>query len=83
MPPPPPVAFSMTGSPIRSAAAAASSTDRRRPVPGNSGTPAASARSRAVCLSPKVSICSGVGPIQVSPAASAARAAATFSDRNP
>ena len=40
---------------------------RAGPVPGASGTPAASAAARAVCLAPNSSSCSGVGPTNAMP----------------
>ena len=42
-PPPPADAFSSTGKPISSAAACAALASSMRPVPGTTGTPAASA----------------------------------------
>lgn len=52
-------------------------------MPGSSGTPAAIAASRAVCLLPNTSRCSGDGPAKTSPASSQARANAASSERNP
>ena len=47
------------------------------------GTPALFIRSRASVFEPIASIASGGGPIQVSPAASTARAKSAFSARKP
>ncbi len=83
MPPPPPVALTMTGKPISLAAATASSAEASRPVPAIIGTPAARARSRAVCFAPNASRCAGAGPTKASPASSTCRAKPAFSDRKP
>ncbi len=83
MPPPPPVALTITGSPVDSAAVTASSELASSSVPASSGTPAALARARAVCFSPKAVIWSAVGPAKRRPASSTARAKAAFSERNP
>ena len=65
------------------AAATASSAEASRPVPAIIGTPAARASSRAACLAPNASSCSGVGPTNPMPASSTARAKSAFSDRKP
>jgi hypothetical protein len=83
MPPPPPVAFTITGKPISRACATASSAVSSSPVPAIIGTPAARASARAVCLPPNASSCSGVGPTNPMPASSTARAKSAFSDRKP
>ena len=61
----------------------AASTSASNPVPGNSGTPLASAIARAVCLSPKSRICPGVGPMKAIPASSHLSANSAFSLKNP
>jgi hypothetical protein len=50
---------------------------------GASGAPTFSATWRAVTLSPRASIASGDGPIQIMPAAMTARANSAFSARKP
>jgi hypothetical protein len=68
---------------MSAARASASSTSDSRPVPGSSGTPAVIAASRAVCLLPNTSRCSGDGPANAIPASSQARAKAASSERKP
>ncbi len=68
---------------MREAASSASSSEASSPVPGASGTPAASAAARAVCFAPKSSSCSGVGPTNTIPASSQRRANAASSERKP
>ncbi len=70
LPPPPAAAFTRTGKAVSS------------PV-GTTGTPAATAISRAASLRPIRSITSGAGPIQVRPASATARANPALSDRKP
>ncbi len=82
VPPPPALAFTSSGNPT-SAPAAARSVSGVTSASGSVGTPAARARSFAVCLTPMASMASGGGPTQVRPAAVTARANAAFSDRNP
>ncbi len=83
MPPPPPVAFTMTGKPISAAAATASLADDSSPVPGIMGTPTARASDLAVCFSPNASSCPGAGPTNAMPASSTCRANPAFSERKP
>lgn len=84
VPPPPAVAFSMTGNPSFSLSLTASSSLAISScVPGSTGTPAFCASSLAVCLKPKVSMLSGLGPTQAMPAAATSRAKSVFSDRKP
>ena len=52
-------------------------------VPGASGAPTFSATCRADTLSPRRSMASGEGPIQVRPASITARAKSGFSARKP
>ena len=66
-PPPPAEALRITGYPISAAASRASSTDCKASVPGTIGTPASRATRRAVALSPKARMFSGVGPMKVIP----------------
>jgi hypothetical protein len=73
----------MTGKPISSAAVTALAASVSRPVPGASATPCASASARALCLRPKASMFSGVGPMKTMPASLQACAKAALSDRNP
>lgn len=83
-PPPPNAALMATGRPYwstNSSTSAASATGLR--VPGASGAPTFSATWRAETLSPRRSIASGDGPIQVRPAAMTARAKSAFSARKP
>lgn len=68
---------------MRSAAVSADGRSGRSPVPGASGTPAASAAARAVCLAPKSSSWAAVGPTKTIPASSQRRANSASSERNP
>jgi hypothetical protein len=52
-------------------------------VPATRGAPTFSAMCRALTLSPRLSIASGGGPIQIRPASITAWAKARFSARNP
>ncbi len=83
MPPPPAVLFSITGKPMRAAELRASSALASSPLPGSSGTPCTSAISRDVCFKPNERICSGVGPMNATPARSHASANSAFSERKP
>ena len=83
IPPPPAVLFSIRGNPIPADAAIASSREPTNPVPGQSGTPAATASSRAVCFSPNFRIASGDGPSQTQPSASMRSANSAFSLSSP
>ena len=74
-PPPPADAFTSTG---RSSSVTAAGSRSVR-----TGTPASAISFLAATFEPISSIDSGVGPIQVSPAAATSRAKAAFSDRNP
>ncbi len=83
-PPPPNAALIATGQPNSSPKAtisAGSVTDSDRP--GTPATPARSAASRALILSPMVSIASGGGPTNVTPLATMVRAKSAFSEKNP
>ena len=72
------------GRPTSSANAMTSAAPATGPgVPGASGAPTFSATARAVTLSPRDSIASGDGPIQMSPAFCTARAKSAFSARKP
>ncbi len=52
-------------------------------MPGTTGTPASSIRRRAVVLTPMLSIASGGGPMNTSPARAHARAKPACSAKNP
>jgi len=82
MPPPPPDGLTMTGKPMRWAAsiAAAGST---APLPGVTGTPWATASSRAASFDPSFRMADAGGPMNLIPAASHASGNAAFSDRKP
>ena len=68
LPPPPAVAFIITGYPISLAASLACSASLNNPsTPGTTGTPAAIMVAFAVILSPMEFIISGVGPINLIP----------------
>jgi hypothetical protein len=83
-PPPPMAALMMTGKPTSLTNPAASSYFSMAPsVPGTVGTPALSANSRALTLSPSPSMVSGRGPMKAMPASSTAFANSGFSDRKP
>lgn len=83
MPPPPDIAFSVTGKPISSAARTAIPSSCTSPwVPGKIGTLAFWERSRATCLTPKASMISGDGLAQPRPASLASLAKWAFSKRN-
>ena len=71
LPPPPAAAFTSTGNPSVLAAR------------GTTGTPAATAISRAASLRPMLSITVDDGPTSWMPAASTSAAKAARSDRNP
>lgn len=83
IPPPPALLLTIIGYPIASALASAVLTSSTRPVPGKSGPPASWASFRARCLSPRLRICCGVGPIHVSPLTSQASAKSALPERNP
>ena len=84
MPPPPAVAFSITGKPSLSLSFTASCSFLIKPwEPGTTGTSALTERSLAVCFKPNDSMLSGLGPTHTLPAAATARAKSAFSDRNP
>ena len=70
LPPPPAAALTSTGKPASSPR-------------GTTGTPAATAISRAASLRPILSITSAGGPTKLMPAATTARANSARSDRNP
>ena len=83
-PPPPALALTIRGKPIsRPAASAAAASRTGASVPGDTGTPAADTRLRALILSPICSITSAEGPTQTSPWSSTRRANSAFSARNP
>ena len=83
-PPPPKAALIATGRPCSSANASTSSGPLTGSVvPATSGAPARMAMCRAVTLSPSARIASGLGPIQVSPAAMTSAAKSAFSARKP
>ena len=67
-PPPPAVALSISGYPMRAAAALASSRVSTPPrLHGATGTPTSSAMSLDPILSPSRRIASGLGPMKVTP----------------
>ena len=83
-PPPPKAALIATGSPCSLANATISSASSTgSAVPGTSGALARAAMWRALTLSPRESMASGEGPIQVSPASMTAWAKEAFSARKP
>jgi hypothetical protein len=63
--------------------AAASASSVRGGVPGTTGIPARSMRSRARTLSPTASMAWGGGPMKTIPASLQAAAKAGFSERKP
>ena len=77
LPPPPAAAFTRTGKLV--------SVGRAPPRPraGTTGTPAATATSRAWSLRPIVSITSAEGPTKTSPASTTAWTKAARSERKP
>ena len=84
LPPPPAVAFKITGYPISLAKVFASSTLSNKPLPpGTTGTPALIMVSLAVILSPILLIISGVGPINLIPWSAQICANLAFSAKNP
>ena len=83
-PPPPYAALIATGRPCSVAKATISSASTTGSgVPGTRGAFARAAMWRALTLSPRESIASGEGPIQVSPASITAWANEAFSARKP
>ena len=83
-PPPPKAALIATGQPLDSPNATTSAASRRaRSGPERTPRLRAAAASRALILSPIVSIASGGGPTKVAPAPATARAKAAFSARKP
>ena len=83
-PPPPAVALSINGYPIRSAAASAASSDSTAPrLHGATGTPTSSAISFEPILSPSLRIASALGPMNVTPIRSHSSANAGSSATNP
>jgi hypothetical protein len=83
-PPPPNAALIATGQPLDSPKAITSAGSAIGSFrPGTLATPARAAASRALILSPIVSMALGGGPMKVAPAAATARANAAFSARNP
>ena len=83
-PPPPNAALIAIGRPCSSANATTSSAFSTGSwVPATSGAPTFSAMWRALTLSPRFSMASGGGPIQVSPASMTAWAKSRFSARKP
>ena len=83
-PPPPKAALMATGQPCSSPKAMISAGSGSGSLrPGTPATPARSAASRALILSPIISIASGGGPMNVAPAAATARAKAAFSAKKP
>ena len=83
-PPPPKTALMATGRPYFLANVTTSSLlSTGSEVPGTKGAFARPAMWRALTLSPRESIASGEGPIQISPASITAWANEAFSARNP
>jgi len=83
-PPPPAAAFRMTGSPISCAHRLASSASFTPPgLPGNSGSPASRAASRARTLLPISRMTSGRGPMKAILQERHTSANSAFSDRKP
>ncbi len=83
-PPPPQLAFSMTGKPTAWAIARiCSSSAGNGGVAGITGTPALAARLRASILLPSLRMVSGRGPTNVIRAAAHASANSGLSDKNP
>ena len=73
-----------TGQPCSSPKATTSSGEvRTSVVPGTPATSARWAASRELILSPMISMASGGGPIQTSPASVTARAKSAFSEKKP
>ena len=83
-PPPPKAALIIMGKPYSSVNAFTSSNFSTGPsVPGTTGTLHFIAKVRAETLSPRELIVSAVGPTNMRPAASTARAKSAFSERKP
>ncbi len=83
-PPPPAVAFTITGKPIRSTTAEASFTSSAlTSMPVNMGRPAFCMAARAVSLSPIKRMSADVGPIKTTPHFSHTLANSPFSARKP
>ena len=83
-PPPPQLAFTISGKPTSSASRRTSAGScGRAPVAGITGTPARSAVARASTLFPSRSITRFGGPIQVMPSRTQASASSGFSARKP
>ena len=83
-PPPPYAALMATGSPCSPANSTTSSASATGSwVPATRGASALAAMWRALTLSPRESIASGEGPIQISPASMTAWAKSAFSARKP
>ena len=83
-PPPPALAFTMTGYPICSATTRASSTVSTRPsLPGMRGTPASSMVALAWALLPILRMISALGPMKVMPQARQTSTKWAFSLRKP
>ena len=84
LPPPPAVAFIMTGNPISLAMFSALVRSFKMPsLPGIIGIPASFAAFLAAALSPILRITSPDGPMNEIPAASTASAKSAFSARKP
>ena len=83
-PPPPQLAFSITGKPTsRAMARICAASVGSGGVAGITGTPALTARLRASTLLPSLRMVSGSGPTNRMPAAAQASANSGLSDRNP
>ncbi|CAM5646649.1 hypothetical protein SANTM175S_00451 [Streptomyces antimycoticus] len=82
-PPPPATALTNTGKPSSSAARTSSSTSVDGSEEPSTGTPAARAAATARALFPVSSRICALGPTNVIPASSHARARSGFSDRKP
>ena len=68
---------------LRATSSAGTSIASASPVPGTTGTPAASATARAAVLLPIARMASPVGPTKIKPAARQASANGALSARNP
>jgi hypothetical protein len=83
-PPPPQLAFNITGKPTsRASSSVRASSSGSGGVAGITGTPALAARLRAATLLPSRRMVSGSGPMKMMPAAAQASANSGLSDKNP